>query len=194
MLSNCDAREDSWESLGHKEIKPVNPKGNQPWVFIGRTDVEAEAPILWLPNVKSWLIGRDLDAGEDWGQEEKEMTEDEMPGWHPWLNGHEFEQTPGYGKEQGSLTCCSPWGHKVRYDWATEQWHYKSREKSKLSLSFLMRGFFVFVVFWLPWVLVTVLSLSLFVVRGGQLFRGTLASHCSGFSLQSTGSRLCRLQ
>ena len=83
--------EDSWESLEQQGvIKPVNPKGNQPWIFIGRTDTEA--PILWPPNAKSWLTGKDPDAGKDWGQEEKGTTEDEMVGWHHWLNGHEFEQ------------------------------------------------------------------------------------------------------
>ena len=91
-------------------IKPVNPKGNQPWIFIGRTDAEAEAPIHWPPDVKSWLIWKDPGAGEDWRQEEKGMTEDEMVGWHHWLDGHEFEQTPGDGERQGSLACCSPWG------------------------------------------------------------------------------------
>ena len=97
-------------SLDCKEIKPFNPKENQPWIFIGRT--EAEAPILWPPDEKSWLTGKDPDAGEDWGQEEKGMTEDEMVGWHHWLNGHEFEQTQIGSEGQGSLVCCSPWGHK----------------------------------------------------------------------------------
>ena len=94
--------------LNCKEIKPVNPKGNQSWIFIGGTDAEAEAPILWPPNAKSWLIGKDPDAGKDWRQEEKGTTEDEMVGWHHRLNGHEFEQAPGVGDGQGSLTCCSP--------------------------------------------------------------------------------------
>ena len=98
-----------------KEIKPVNPKGNQPWIFILRTDAEAEAPILWPPDEKSWLIGEDPDAGKDWGQEEKGATEDEMVGWHHQLNGHEFEQTLGDGEGQGSLVCCSPWGCKEPY-------------------------------------------------------------------------------
>ena len=80
--------------LDCKEIKPVNPKGNQPWIFIRRNDGEAEAPILWLPDGKSWFIGKDPDAGKDWGQEEKGTTEDEMVGWHHGLNGHEFEQAP----------------------------------------------------------------------------------------------------
>ena len=97
--------------LDSMEIKPVNPKGNQPWIFIF-TDDKAEAPILWLPDVKSWLIGKNPDAGKDWGQEEKGTTEDEKVGWHHWLSGHEFELTLGVGDGQGSLACCSPWGHK----------------------------------------------------------------------------------
>ena len=95
-----------------KEIKPVNPKGNQSWIFIGRTDAEAETPILWLPDMKNWYIGRDPDAGKDWRREEKRATEDEMIGWHYWLDGHEFEQALGVGDVQGSLACCSLWGHK----------------------------------------------------------------------------------
>ena len=98
--------------LDYKEIKPVNPKGNQHWIFIGRTDAEAEAPILWSPDAKKWFIGEDPDEGKDWRQEEKGMTEDEMVGWHHWLSGHVFEKTPGDGDGQGSLACCSPWGHK----------------------------------------------------------------------------------
>ena len=95
-----------------KEIKPVNPKGDQSWIFIGRTDAEAETPILWPPAAKNWLIWRDFDAGKDWGWEEEGTTEDEMVGWHHRLDGHEFEQTLGVGDAQGSLVCCSPWGHK----------------------------------------------------------------------------------
>ena len=93
--------------LDSKEIKPVNPKGNQSWIFFGRTDVEAEAPILWPPDVKSWLIRKDPDAGKDWRQEEKGLTEDEMVRWHHWLNAHEFEQALGVDDGQGSLECCS---------------------------------------------------------------------------------------
>ena len=95
-----------------KEILPVNPKGNQSWTFIGRTDAETETPILWPPDTKSWLIGKDPDAGKDWRQEEKGTTEDETVGWHHWHNGREFEQTPGNGEEQGSLVCRSPRGCK----------------------------------------------------------------------------------
>ena len=92
--------------LDCKELQPVHPKGNQSWIFIGKTDAEAETPILWPPDVKSWLIWKDPDAGKDWRQEEKGTTEDEMVGWHHWLNGHEFGWIPGVGDEQGG---CSPW-------------------------------------------------------------------------------------
>ena len=107
--------------LDCKEIQPVNPKANESWIFIVRTDAEAEAPILWLPDAKSWLIGKDSEAGKDCGQEEKEMTEGEMIGWHHQLDGHEFEQTLWDGDGQRSLAWCSPWGGKVRHDWAAEQ-------------------------------------------------------------------------
>ena len=100
-----------WESLG-QEVKPVNPKGNQLWIFIGRTDAEAEAPIIWLPDAKSQIIGKNPDAGKEWGQEEKWVTEDEMVGWCHWLSGYEFEQTLGGGEGQGVLMCCIPWGCK----------------------------------------------------------------------------------
>ena len=109
----------SLRPLDSKEIKPVDPKGNQSWIVTGRTD--AEAPILWPPDAKSWFIGEDPDAGKNWRQEEKGTTEDEMVGWHHWFNGHELEQTLGDSEGQGSLACCSPWGRRVRYHWATEQ-------------------------------------------------------------------------
>ena len=96
--------------LDCKEIQPVSPKGNQSWIFIGRTDAEAEAPIL-RPYVKNWLIWRDLDAGKDWRWEDKGTTEDELVGWHHQLDGHEFEQAPSVGDGQWSLACCAPWGH-----------------------------------------------------------------------------------
>ena len=96
--------------MNSKEIKPVNLKGNQPWIFIGRT--EAEAPTLWPPDIDSWLIGKDPDCGKDWKQKEKTPTEDKMVGWHHQLYEHLFEQTPGDSEGQGSLTCCSLWGHK----------------------------------------------------------------------------------
>ena len=97
--------------LDCKEIQPVYPKGNQSWMFIGRTDAEAEAPILWPPDAKSWLIGKDPDAGKDWGQEEKGMTEDEVVGWQHQLERHGFGWTPGVGDGQGGLACCGSWGH-----------------------------------------------------------------------------------
>ena len=97
--------------LDCKEIQPVYPK-DQSCVFTGRTDIEAETPILWSPDVKNWLLGKDPDAGKDWGQEEKGTTEDEMAGWHQWLNGHGFGWTPGVGDGQGGLACCGSWGRK----------------------------------------------------------------------------------
>ena len=105
--------EKTFESpLDCKEIQPVHPKGNQSWVFIGRNDAKAEAPILWLLDVKSRLIGKDSDAGRDCGQEEKGMREDQVAGWHHRLNGHGFGWTPGVGDGQGGLVCCGSWGHK----------------------------------------------------------------------------------
>ena len=98
--------------LDCNEVQPVHPKGDQSWVFIGRTDAKAETPILWPPHAKSWLIGKDPDAGRDWGQEEKGTTEDEMAGWHHRLNGREFGWTPGVGDGQGGLACCGSWGPK----------------------------------------------------------------------------------
>ena len=111
MLSNCGVGEDSWESLGLQDQTSQSQR-NQLWIFIRRTDAGAEAPILWLPDAKNWLIRKDPDAGKDRGQEEKGMTEDKMVGWHHCLNGHEFEQAPGNGEGLGSLACCSPWGPK----------------------------------------------------------------------------------
>ena len=106
--------------LDCKEIQPVNPKGNQPWIFIGRTDAEAEAPVLWLPDVKSQIFGKEPDVGKDWRQEEKGTTDDEVVRWHHHLNIHEFEQVLEDSNGQGSLLCCSPWGCKES-DWASEQ-------------------------------------------------------------------------
>ena len=112
MPSNYSAGEDSWNSYGSKETQPVNLKGNQPWILVGRTDAEAEAPILWSPDAKSWLIRKDPDAGKDWRQEESGETEDKMAGWHHWCNGHELGQTSGDGEGQRGLVCSSPRGHK----------------------------------------------------------------------------------
>ena len=104
--------EKTLESPLNKEIQPVHSKGNQSWILIGRTDAEAETPILWPPDVKNWLTLKYLDAGKDWRQEEKGTTEDEMAGWHHRLNGHELGWTLGVGDGQGGLECCNSWGHK----------------------------------------------------------------------------------
>ena len=98
--------------LDCKEIQPVHSEGDQPWVFFGRNDAKAETPVLLPPHAKSWLTGKDSDAGRDWGQEEKGTTEDEMAGWHHQLDGREFEWTPGVGDGQEGLVCCDSWGHK----------------------------------------------------------------------------------
>ena len=134
--------------LDCKEIKPVNLKGIQPCIFTRRTDAEPEAPILWPPDVKSWIIVKDPDVGKDWGQDEKWVTEDSMLGWHHWHIGHEFEQTPGDSEGQGSLSCCRPWGQRVRHDWATERqqrpgaevwlWRGSRREFGGVQFCFLI--------------------------------------------------------
>ena len=120
--------------LDCKEIKPGNSKENQPWIFIGRTDAEAEAPILWPPDAKKLTHLKRLDAGKDWRQEEKGTTEDEMVGWHHWLNGHEFQQALEVGDGQESLACCSPWGHKELdmtewLNWIELSWNSKQEKK-----------------------------------------------------------------
>ena len=114
--------------LDSKEIQLVHPNGDQSWVFIRGTDVEAKTPVLWPPDARSWLIGKDPDAGKDWRQEEKGTTEDEMVGWHHWLNGDKFEWTPGVGDGQGGLACCSPWDCKEldmteQLNWTINQTH-----------------------------------------------------------------------
>ena len=98
--------------LDCKEIQPVHSEGDQPWDFYGRNDAKDETPVLWPRHAKSWLIGKDSDAGRDWGQEEKGTTEDEMTGWHHWLDGRQSQWTPGVGDGQGGLVCCNSWGHK----------------------------------------------------------------------------------
>ena len=111
--------------LNCKEIQPVHSKGDQPWVFFGSNNAKAETPILWPPHEKSWLIGKDSDAGRDWGQEEKGMTEDELAGWHHWFDGRKFEWTLGVGDGQGGLACCDPWGCKGQTqlsDWTELNW------------------------------------------------------------------------
>ena len=126
--------------LDCKEIQPVHSKGDQPWVFLGRNDAEAEALVLWPPRAESWLIGKDSDAGRDWEQEEKWTTENEMAGWHHQLDGHEFEWTPGVGDGQGGLTCCHSWGRiesnrTERLNWTElkhNQWNYRTGPKRVL--------------------------------------------------------------
>ena len=125
--------------LDSKEIKPVDPKGNQPWIVIGRTDVEAEAPILWPPDAKNWLIGKDPDSGKEWRQKEKRVTEDKIVGWHLWFNRHEPGQTPGDGESQGGLVCCSPWSHKkLNTTWRLNNNNLTSIWCSKISLLSLL--------------------------------------------------------
>ena len=108
LTSISESENTTWNG----QLKPVNPKGNQPWILTGRTDAEAEVSVLQPPDVKSQLTGKDPDAGKDWRQGKKEMTEDEMFGWHHQLIGHEFEEALWVGDGQGSLACCSPWGHE----------------------------------------------------------------------------------
>ena len=126
MLLNCGVGKESWESLG-LQGDPTSPsKGDQPWDFFGRNDAKAETPVLCPPHEKSWLIGKDPDPGRDWGQEEKGTTEDEMAGWHHWLDGRESEWTPGVGDGQGGLACCDSWGRQEsdtteRLNWTEEQ-------------------------------------------------------------------------
>ena len=127
MILNCAIGEIFESPLDCKEIQPIHSKRDQFWVFTGRTDAKAETPILWPPDGKSWLIGKDSDAGRDQGQEEKRTTEDEMAGWHNQLNGHEFEWTLGVGDGQGGLACCNSWGCKdsdmtERLNWTELNW------------------------------------------------------------------------
>ena len=118
--------------LDCKEIQPVHPKGDQPWIFIGRTDVEAETPILWPPDAKSWLFWKDPDVGKDWRQEE-ERTEDEMVRWYNWLNGHEFGWTPGVGDGQRGLACCGSWCSKELGTTEWLNWTYINWKRKSLS-------------------------------------------------------------
>ena len=136
--------------LNSKDIKPVNPKGNQPQLFIESTNAEAEAPILRSPDAKSRLTEKDPDVGRNWGKEEKGLTEDEVVVWHHWLNGHEFEQTLGDSEGQGSLVCCSPWGHK-ELD-MTERLNYNNKVSalSKLLLRFNRKSSVRFEDQWVP--------------------------------------------
>ena len=134
MVLNCGVGEDSWESFGLRGDQTSQSKEISPEYSLEGLDAEAEAPILWPPDVKNWLIRKDLDAGKDWRQEEKGMTEDEMVGWHHQLDGHEFEQTPGVGDGQGSLVCYSPWGCKEsdmteQLNWTEKLNNLKERTK-----------------------------------------------------------------
>ena len=141
MISSRGTVEDCWEFLGTKEIKTVNHKGNQPHLVFRSTDAEAESPILWPPNVISWLIGKDPDAGKDWRQKERRVTEEEIVGWHHQFNGHELGQILGGGKEQGSLPCCSLWSHKE----TDETWQLNNK-------SFIQVVEFFFSILWtMPW-------------------------------------------
>ena len=132
MLSNCGAGEDSWELLRLQANQPVDPKANQPLIVIGRTD--AKAPTFGHLMQRADSLVKILDAGEDWSQEENGATENDMVGWHHQLNGHDFEQTPGIGEGQGSLVCCSPWGHKAGCDLATKQQQIKGIYRKNLQL------------------------------------------------------------
>ena len=147
MLWNVVLEKTLESSLDSKVIQIVHPKGNHSWIFIGRTDVKAETLILWPPNVKNWLIWRNLDAGKEGRWEEKGTTEDKMAGWHHQLNGHGFEWTPGVGDGQGNLACCSSWGRKESdttelLNW-TEDWSF---QKSTLFLRFFFSNKMAYVV------------------------------------------------
>ena len=129
--------EETLESpVDSREIKPVHPKGNQTWIFIGRTNAEAEAPLLWPPDAKNWLTGKDPDAGKDWGQEKKGVREDEMTGWHNWLSRHEFEQALGYSEGQRSLACCSSRLHSLTWlsNWTTTHGHSETCPSVQLEV------------------------------------------------------------
>ena len=138
MLLNCSIVEDSWEPLGLKGYQTSHPKGNQPWIFNGSINAEAEAPILWSPNTKNCIIGKYPEAGKDRGQEEKGVTEDEIVGWHHQLNGCEFGRAPGDSEGQGSLGSCSPWGLKESD--TTERLNSNNEKKTFLSLGLWQSG------------------------------------------------------
>ena len=132
--------------LDYKEIRLVKPKGNQSWIFIGRTDVEAETPIFWPPDAKSWLIWKDSDVGKDWRQGKKRTTEDEMIGRHHRLEGREFGWTPGVGDGQGGLACCGSWGHSQTWlsDWTEQTFSFFTHDLSLLILCMIQIVFFFF--------------------------------------------------
>ena len=155
--------------LDFKEIQPVHPKGDQSWVFIGRTDAEAETLILWPPHVKSWLIGKDPDGGRDWEQEEKRTTEDEMAGWHHQLDGHEFEWTLGIGDGQGGLACCNSWGRKEsdmteQLNWIISlSWASLHVPISHLYVFFRKMSIHLLRIFWLDYLFFVIKLYKLFV-------------------------------
>jgi len=124
--------------LDCKEIQPVHSEGDQPWDFFGRKDGKAETPVLWAPHAKSWVIGKDSDAGRDWGHEEKGTTEDEMAGWHHWLDGHESGWTPGVGDGQGGLACCDSWGLKELH--TTERLNWTDDDKDIFFSVLVLEG------------------------------------------------------
>ena len=133
--------------LDCKEIQPVHLKGDRSWVFFGRNDADAETPVLWPPHAKSWLLGKDPDAGRDWGQEDKGTTVNEMVGWYHRFNGHEFEWTPGVGDGQGGLACCGSWGCKEsdmteQLNWAELNSFYFTNCPSMKILKFLFETSF----------------------------------------------------
>ena len=132
--------------LDCKEIQPVHSEGDQPWMFFGRNDAKAESPVPWPPHAKGWLIGKNSDAGRDWGQEEKGTTEDEMAGWHHRLEGHESEWTPGVGDGQGGLACCNSWGHKEsdsteQLNWTELYWTLQNGGKKGIRFLFTRSSF-----------------------------------------------------
>ena len=133
--------------LGKHSLQPVHSEGDQPWMFFGRNDAKAETPVLWPPHAMSWLIGKDPNAGKDWGQEEKGMIEDEMVGWHHQLNGHGFGWTSGVGDGQGGLACCSSWGCKESYmterlNWTENDNPHQSRKRGLTQVFHIADGFF----------------------------------------------------
>ena len=158
MLLTVVLEKTSESPLDCKEIKPVKPNGNQSWIFIGKTDAEAETPILWPPDANSWLIWKDPDAGKDWRLEEKGMTEDEMFGWHPRLNGHEFEQAPGVVDGQGNLVIGSL---RNGHDWGTELNLWKRVGKLEAVLFWVFFFFFACFIFLLPFYILFLLQMFL---------------------------------
>ena len=154
MLFNCVLEKTLESPLDCKEIQPVHHKGDESWVFIGRTDVEAETPMLWPPLGKNWLTGKDPDAGRNWGQEEKRMTEDEMAGGHHLLNGHGLEWTPVVGDGQGGLVCCDSWGHK-ELD-TTERLNWTEESLSYILWKFQLRGGPSFNTSWGKWIILLI--------------------------------------